>query len=274
MFDDLKGKRVLVSGAGTGIGSGIARGFAEAGASVVVHYSHSAKGAEAVVQEIQQSGGNAKAFAADFSDAKAVIGLGRDAVEWLGGIDVLVNNAGITFNRPIESTTVEQFDQLYSVNVRAPYFLSQSVLPEMFKQESGSIINLSSVHAFEGAADHSIYAGTRGAAVAFSRHLAIELAPRGIRVNAIAPGAIFVENYLVADPDFDPEAFGANIPAGFTGEPRDIANMAMFLASDAGRYILGQTVIVDGGTTSWMPFNDGFRDRAFGQSGKGYVPGV
>ena len=274
MFDDLKGKRVLVSGAGTGIGSGIARGFAAAGASVVVHYSHSAKGAEAVVKEIQQAGGNAKAFAADFSDAKAVIGLGRDAVEWLGGIDVLVNNAGITFNRPIESTTIEQFDQLYSVNVRAPYFLSQSVLPEMFKQESGSIINLSSVHAFEGMSQHSVYAGTRGAIVSFTRQLAIELAPRGIRVNAIAPGAIFVENYLKAMPGFDREAMGSCVPAGFIGEPRDIANAAMYLASDTGRFIIGQTILVDGGTTSWMPFSEDYKAPISGQFGQGYVPGA
>ena len=274
MFDDLKGKRVLVSGAGTGIGRGIALGFASEGATVALHYSRSAEGAEAAAKQINDDGGKARTFHADFDDAHEVLRLGRDAMDWLGGIDVLVNNAGITFTCAFEDTKIEQYDRLYNVNVRATYFLSQAVVPSMTEQGSGSIINLSSVHAFEGAADHSIYAGTRGAAVAFSRHLAIELAPKGIRVNAIAPGAIFVENYLVAEPDFDPEAFGANIPAGFTGEPRDIANAAMFLASDAARYIIGQTVIVDGGTTSWMPFNDGFRDRAFGQSGKGYVPGA
>ncbi|MAE60190.1 MAG: short-chain dehydrogenase [Planctomycetaceae bacterium] len=274
MLEDIQGKKVLVSGAGTGIGRGIALGFAEAGASVALHYSHSGDGAASAAKEINDAGGKAKTFQADFSDAQEVLDLGKEALAWLGGMDALVNNAGITFNRAIEETTVEQYDRLYSVNVRAPYFLSQAVVPTMSKQGSGSIINLSSVHAFEGMTHHSVYAGTRGAIKAFTRQLAIELAPRGIRVNAIAPGAIFVENYLKAMPDFEEASLGSSIPAGFVGAPRDIANMAIYLASDAARFILGQTILVDGGTTSWMPFSEDFKEAFGGQFGQGYVPGT
>ncbi|MEO6907126.1 MAG: SDR family oxidoreductase, partial [Abditibacteriaceae bacterium] len=112
------------------------------------------------------------------------------------------------------------------------------------------------------------------AIVSYTRQLAIELAPRGVRVNGIAPGSIQVENYQQAIPDFDPAAAGQNIPAGFLGQGRDIAGVAVFLASPQARYIVGQTLIVDGGTTSWMPFGDGFRQPLDFSFGQGYVPGV
>ena len=200
-----------------------------------------------------------------------------EAAAFLGGLDVLVNNAGITMNRPIALTTVEQFDMLYGVNVRAPYFLCQAMLPQL-EQSKGAIINLSSVHAYEGYTEHSVYAGTRGAIVAFTRQLSIELAPRGVRVVGIAPGMIPVPNHFKSTPDVDVEQAildsGKGIPCGFAGTPQDIANVAVFLASDASRYIVGQTLIVDGGTTSWMPFGEGFKAPMTTQFGLGYVPGL
>ncbi|HEY8665266.1 MAG TPA: glucose 1-dehydrogenase [Tepidisphaeraceae bacterium] len=271
---NLRGKKVLVSGAGTGIGRGIAMEFARQGAIVALHYSHSSAGAEAAVKEISAGGGRARAFKADFTQLAAVQQLGREAVDFLGGIDVLVNNAGITMNKPFEQVTAEQYETLYAVNVRAPFFLTQGVVPRMIEQQSGAIINITSIHAFQGNPDHSVYAGTRGAIMAFNRELAIELAVKNIRVNAIAPGAIEVENYFVAEPGWDGKSFGKNIPIGFVGMPADIAAVACFLASDAARFIVGQTIIVDGGTTSWMPFADTFRQRGTAQFGKGYVPGL
>nr|MBA2706549.1 SDR family oxidoreductase [Gemmatimonadaceae bacterium] len=136
------------------------------------------------------------------------------------------------------------------------------------------VINLTSIHAFQGKQEHSVYAGTRGAIVAFNRQLAIELAASGIRVNAIAPGSVEVENYYTAIPGYDPHKAGRGIPAGFVGQPIDIARVAVFLASDDARYIVGQTLIVDGGTTSWMPFGEGFRGPLNAKFGQGYVPGV
>lgn len=270
----MKNKRVLVTGSGTGIGREVALEFAREGAAVAVHYSHSDRGARSAVAEIRRAGGKAEAFAADFNDVAQVQRLAAQAREFLGGLDVLVNNAGITMNRRFEEVTVEQFDTLYRVNVRAQFFLTQALLPELEKTR-GVIVNMTSIHAFQGFPQHAVYAGTKGAIVAYTRELAIELAPRGIRVNGLAPGAVPVESYFQAIPHFDPAAFGKLIPAGFAGTPHDIARVAVFLASDDARYIVGQTLVVDGGTTSWMPFSDGFRqplgEIRFGQR---YVPGV
>ena len=273
----MAGKRVLVTGAGTGIGRGIALGFARRGASLAVHYSHSAAGAAEVIKEITDGGGTAAALKADFSQSSPLQQLAREATAFLGGLDVLVNNAAITMNRPFARTTVEQFDLLYAVNVRAPYFLTQALLPDL-EASRGVVINLSSIHAYEGYTEHSVYAGTRGAIVAFTRQLAIELAPRGVRVVAIAPGAVPVDNHFRGQPDVDVEQAvrdcGSGIPCGFAGTPDDIANVALFLASDAGRYIVGQTLVVDGGTTSWMPFGEQFKQPMTIQFGLGYVPGL
>ena len=269
----MKGKRVLVTGAGTGIGHGIALSFAQAGATVAVHYSHNATGAQDLVQRITDQGGRAAAFKADFKQIDTLQPLARDAVQFLGGLDILVNNAGITMNKPFEQVTAEQFDVLYHVNVRAPFFLTQAVLPEL-ERSRGAVVNITSIHAFEGYQEHSVYAGTRGAIVAFNRELAIELAPRGVRVNAIAPGSVEVNNQHLVIENFDPVEAGKGIPAGFIGQPADIGSVAVFLASPEARYIVGQTLIVDGGTTSWMPFGDGFRQPLNANFGKGYVPGV
>jgi NAD(P)-dependent dehydrogenase (short-subunit alcohol dehydrogenase family) len=270
----MDGKRVLVTGSGTGIGRAVALEFAREGASVVLHYSHSKDGALSAVEEIEGFGRRAAAFQADFRDLDQVRALAERALKFLGGIDVLVNNAGITMNRPFEETTPEQFDTLYDVNVRGPYFLTQAVVPSMVEQGRGVIVNLTSIHAFAGMPEHSVYAGTKGAIVAQTREMAIELAMKGIRVNAIAPGAVPVENQYKAVPDLDPEAMGRLIPVGFAGTPLDIARAAIFLASDDARYIVGQTLVMDGGTTSWLPMSDAFREPMEWSFGKGYVPGI
>ena len=271
----MAGKKVLVTGAGTGIGQGVALEFCRQGADVVLHYSQSREGALETVAQAQREGTKkVTAIHADFRQADAPGQLAREAIEFLGGIDVLVNNSGITMNRPFEKVTVEQFDTVYHVNIRAMYFVTQGVVPIMARQGHGVVINTSSVHAFEGYQEHTVYAGTKGAINAFTRVLAVELAPKGIRVNAIAPGAVEVEAHHKVVAGFDPVAFGKLIPCGFVGQPVDIAKVAVFLASDDARYIVGQTIVVDGGTTSWMPFGDGFRQPVGGQFGKEYVPGL
>ena len=276
-MNTMQNKRVLVTGAGTGIGRGIALAFAHQGAAVAVQYMHSSEGALAVVKEINAAGGKAAAFQADFGAVEPLERLAGEVVDFLGGLDVLVNNAGITMNRPFGKVTMEQFDQLYHVNVRAPFFLTQALLADL-ERSHGVVINISSIHAYEGYTEHSVYAGTRGAIVSFTRQLAIELAPRGIRVNAIAPGAVPVPNHFKSTPDVDVEQSikesGKGIPCGFAGTPDDIGSVALFLASGAARYIVGQTLIVDGGTTSWMPFGEQFKQPMTTQFGLGYVPGL
>ena len=276
-MSDMKGKRVLVTGSGTGLGQGIALEFARQGAAVAVHYSHSATGAEATVKQIVDAGGMAAAFKADFREAAPIRTLAREAVAFLGGLDVLVNNAGITMNRPFEKTTVEQFDTLYAVNVRAPFFMSQAVAPDLEKSK-GVIINIASIHAFRSFIEHTVYAGTRGAIVAFTRNLAVELAPRGIRVVGLAPGAVPIPSHFKSTPGVNMEEaireFGKSIPCGFAGTPRDIGQIAIFLASPAARYIVGQTLVADGGTTALMHFGEDFKQPMTAQFGQGYVPGV
>lgn len=267
-------RRVLVTGAGTGIGREIALAFGRAGARVVLHYGHNAQGAAAARDEIRVSGGHAEAFPADLASVSAAQGMMGQALDFLGGLDVLVNNAGITMNLPFEQVTPEQFDTLYHVNVRAQFFLAQAATRVMRTQGGGTILNISSIHAFEGFPQHSVYAGTKGAIVAMTRELAIELAPLGIRVNGIAPGAVEVPNYYQAMPDWNRDAAGRLIPCGFVGVPADIASVAVWLASEEARFIVGQTLVVDGGTTSWMPFSDAFRQPQTAQFGKGYVPGL
>ena len=271
----MKGKRLLVTGSGTGIGKEVALEFCRQGADVVFHYSGSREGAMAAVEQARHEGvARVTAIQADFREKDAAARLGREASEFLGGVDVLVNNASITLNMPFDQVTSEQFDILYDVNIRAMFFLTQTVSAAMRAQGRGVVINVSSVHAFEGFREHTVYAGTKGAIVAFTRVLAIELAPLGIRVNGIAPGAVEVENHHKIFGGYDREAFGRTIPSGFVGQPADIASVALFLASDDARYIVGQTLIVDGGTTSWMPFGEGFRQPMTVQFGHGYVPGL
>jgi NAD(P)-dependent dehydrogenase (short-subunit alcohol dehydrogenase family) len=267
----MEGKRVLVTGSGTGIGRGVALEFAAEGASVALHYAHSEAGARSAADEIRGAGGKAEAFKADLANLDQVRGLAVMALDFLGGIDVLVNNAGITMNRPFGKVTPEQFDTLYHVNVRGLFFLTQAVLPAMLAQGHGVVINLSSVHAYSGAIEHTVYAGTKAAIVAFTRVLALEMAPKGIRVNAIAPGWVLVENHLKVMEDFDPREVSRTIPAGIIGDPRDIGRLAIFLASDEARYIIGQTYVIDGGQTAIMPLVDSREPNPY-QFGQGYVP--
>jgi NAD(P)-dependent dehydrogenase (short-subunit alcohol dehydrogenase family) len=228
------------------------------------------------VEEITRSGGKAEAFGADFRDLAAVRRLAREATGFLGGLDVLVNNAGITLNVPFAEVTVEQFDTIYHVNIRAQFFLTQALLPALAEKGRGAVINITSVHAFAGMTEHSIYAGTKGAIVAYTRELSLELIPRGIRVNAIAPGWIFVENHrkMLGD-SFDTVEAGKSLPAGFIGEPCDIGRLAIFLASDESRYIIGQTLVCDGGQTAILPLTGDFRQRRKERWGKDYLtPGA
>jgi NAD(P)-dependent dehydrogenase (short-subunit alcohol dehydrogenase family) len=266
----LQGKLALVTGAGTGIGREIALEFARQGAAVALHYAHSAGGAESAVAQITQAGGRAQAFGADLQDTDQAIELVDRAIDFLGGIDIVVNNAGITFNKPFIETTPAQFDTLFHVNIRAQYFIIQRALPHLLER-GGAVCNMTSVHGIQGAPEHSIYAATKGAIIAFTRQLGIELAHKGVRVNAIAPGWIEVENHYKADPQYSTDDARDAVPIGRAGKPLDIAKLAVFLCSADAEFIIGQTIVCDGGTTSLMSLIKDFRNRSAVQFGAGYV---
>lgn len=271
----LVGKRTLVTGSGTGIGREVALEFARQGADVVLHYAHAAEGADSAVAEIKAMGRKAAAFKADFDRVDDVLKLAENTLGFLGGIDCLVNNAGITFNRPFARVTLEQFDRLYHVNVRAQFFLTQRLTEDMLTHGGGAVVNVTSIHGVSGAPEHAVYAGSKGAIIAYTRTLAVELAHKGIRVNAIAPGCIPVENYRIVLEGVDIAAWAKNaIPVGHAGTPLDIGKLAVFLCSEDAEFIVGQTIVVDGGTTSLMSLISDFRNESTARFGTGYLPGV
>ena len=273
----LKGRKTLVTGSGTGIGREIALEFARQGSDVVLHYAKDS-GAESAAEEIRSMGRRASVIQANFENVDEVFALAEKATEFLGGISCLVNNAGVTFNRPFLKITREQFDFLFHVNLRAQFFLTQRVVETMLKAGGGAICNLTSIHGLQGAPEHSLYAATKGSIVAYTRSLAVELAHKGVRVNAIAPGWVTVENYFKAVPGFTEEQAAKTaremIPAGRCGRTADVAKFAAFLCSDDASYIIGQTVVLDGGTTALMSLISDFRNESVNRFGRGYVPGA
>ena len=175
----LQGKRALITGSGTGIGREVALQFARQGAGVVLHYSSSREGAESAVEEIKSSGGTASLLHADLGKVDDCAKLVDYAASSLGGLDILVNNAGITEWGPFDDVTPEQFDKLYHVNIRGDFFCAQRAVRHM-SDHGGVIVNMTSVHGLEGQPGHSVYSGTKGAIIAWTRELAVELAPRKI----------------------------------------------------------------------------------------------
>ena len=253
MSKQLEGKKALVTGSGTGLGREIALEFGREGADVVVHYWQSSKGAETASQSIQDTGQRSSVYQADLSKVAACFRLVDDAVDFLGGLDILVNNAGITVSGDFLDVAPEQFDKVYGVNIRGEFFCAQRAVQHMVdRDQGGCVINMTSVHAFAGAPGHSVYAGTKGAIRSWTRELAVELAPRGIRVNGLAPGWVAVESHFQQVPGFDPEALGDLVPWGRLGVPLDVAKAAVFLASDENEFMTGHVLVIDGGTTAKM----------------------
>ena len=280
MTQELKllGKKALVTGSDTGIGLEIGREFARQGADVVFHYVAKEADTQSAVEEARALGRRATAFQADFDDLKQTSGLAEKAIEFLGGINCLVNNAGVTMNRPFLKVTPEQYEKMFNINFRGQFFITQRVVEDMQGRGGGVICNMSSVHGLQGVPEHSVYAATKGAIIAYTRSLAVELAYKGIRVNAIAPGWITVENYFKCIPGFTEEmaaeAGYKAIPVARCGEPLDIARLAAFLCSDEASFIIGQTIVADGGTTALMSLVSDFRKESTNHFGRGYIPGV
>lgn len=273
----LKGKKTLVTGSGTGIGREIALEFAKQGSDVVLHYAKDS-GAPSAAEEIRSLGRRANVFQANFENVDEVVALADKAADFLGGIDCLVNNAGVTFNKPFLKITREQFDFIFHVNFRAQFFLTQRIVEKMEKTGGGAICNLTSIHGLQGAPEHSLYAATKGSIIAYTRALAVEVAHKGVRVNAIAPGWVTVENYFKCVPGFSEESAEETaqkmIFVARTGRTEEVAKLAAFMCSDEAGYMIGQTVVLDGGTTAPMSLISDFRHESANRFGKGYVPGA
>jgi 3-oxoacyl-[acyl-carrier protein] reductase len=243
----LNGKTALVTGASRGIGRASALALAKQGAEVLVHYSSGEKEADAVVAEIHAAGGKAQKVSADLRAADGPQTLAKKVREIVGErLDVLVANAGISKAASIEDTTVEDFDNLFAVNVRAPYFLVQQLLPVL--GDGSSVVLLSSLAAHSAVGALSAYAATKGAVDTLVKHFASALGERGIRVNAVAPGVVATDmsNFTKTDA-------GRDVTLGMQAlkriaQPDDIAGAVAFLASDNARWVTGDTLHVDGGS--------------------------
>ena len=246
-MNTLSGKTALVTGASRGIGRATALALAKEGAQVLVHYGSSPKEAEEVVAEIRKLGARADTVQADLASPEGPHALARQVRAIVGGrLDILVANAGISKAASIEDTTLEDFDRLFAVNVRAPFFLVQQLLPIL--GDGSSVIFVSSLAAHASVGSLPAYASTKGAIDTLVKHFAALLGPRGIRVNAVAPGVVNTDMSSFAKSDAGRDfTLGIQALKRVAG-PDDIAPAAVFLASDASRWITGDTLRVDGGS--------------------------
>jgi len=238
---DLHGLKALVTGATSGIGRAIAFQLARDGADVTVHGRDAARGAQ-TVEEIQLHGGSAQFVAADLSDIASIPPLAKE----VGDIDILVNNAGLAVWKATETFEVGSFDAMFATNVRAPFFLVSSFAPGMATRGKGSIINIGSMAGRLGLVGGAAYGATKAALASLTQAWAAEYSPRGVRVNAVAPGPIYTRPE--ARELFD--ALGATTAMKRAADPAEIAEVVAFLASPRASYMTGAIVAVDGGRTA------------------------
>jgi 3-oxoacyl-[acyl-carrier protein] reductase len=242
----LEGKVAIITGASRGIGSGIAKVFAEQGANVAFTYSSSVESAMALENELNALGVKAKGYqsnAADFNEAQKLV---DDVIAEFGTVDVLINNAGITKDNLLMRMSEEDFDKVIDINLKSVFNMTKAVQKIMLKNRKGSIVNMSSVVGVKGNAGQANYAASKAGMNGFTKSIALELGSRNIRCNAIAPG--FIETEMTAKLNEDVvKGWRDAIPLKRGGTPEDVANVCVFLASDMSAYVTGQVINVDGG---------------------------
>jgi NAD(P)-dependent dehydrogenase (short-subunit alcohol dehydrogenase family) len=250
----LDGKVCLITGAGSGIGQASARLFATEGALVVVA-DIDLEAAEGTVKDVAKAHGEAVAERVDVTDERETVALVERVVERYQRIDVLFNNAGIAGVGDVMETEPDLFDRVMNVNVRGVYLMSRAVVPQMIKQRSGSIINMSSCIAEIGLARRVSYAASKGAVLSMTKSMQVDVAQHGIRVNALLPGTIltpFVERYLkesYADREEGLASIRKRQLSNELGRPEDVAQAALFLASDESRFMMASGLVIDGGVS-------------------------
>ncbi len=242
----LENKVALITGASRGIGEGVALKFAEHGAHIAFTYLSSEEKAKALEEKLAAMGVKAKGYKSDAGDYKAAEQLANDVAKDFGTIDICVNNAGISRDNLLLRLTPEQWDEVMQANLKSVYNLTKQVIRPMMKSRSGSIINLSSIVGVKGNGGQSAYAASKAGIIGFTKSIAQEIGSRNIRCNAIAPGFVETDmtHYLQGD---GAEKWFEKIPLGRFGTTEDIANAALFLASDMGKYVTGQVLSVCGG---------------------------
>jgi glucose 1-dehydrogenase len=262
-IDSSVDKVVVVTGSGKGIGKSIAVAFARENYHVVVN-ARNKEDIERVVSEIGSMGKEASAFAGDISKEDDCINLISFALEKFGKIDLLVNNAGIQRAVPIDEMTVEEWDNVLNVNLRGAFICSREAVKSMLKLRKGCIINISSVHQIIPKPLFVHYAASKGGVERLTKSMALELARHGIRVNAVAPGAIATDmNRELLENNVKLKDMIGHIPMGRIGEAEEVSNLVVFLASDKAQYITGTTFFVDGGLTLYPTFCIDCADHGF-----------
>ena len=245
MEHNLTGKVAIVTGSSRGMGRKIAEDLAGNGAKVIVNYSNNPQLAEEVVNGIKQKGGEALAIQADISKVVEIEQLFQITLEAYGQVDILVNNAGIMITKPIASLTEEDFDRQFAINVKGTFFSCQQAAKHM--NENGRIINFSTSVVGQMFPTYSAYAGTKGAVEQITRQLAKELGLKGITINAVAPGPVNTELFTVGKTEEEITNVGNMNAFRRLGQPEDISNIVLFLASQESQWVTGQTLRVNGG---------------------------
>ena len=263
----LKDKVCIVTGCGAGIGKEIAYRFAQEGGRVVCSSRRAATG-KPVSYDINNSGKDSIFVECDVSIEEQVEKLFDAAINEYGRVDVLVNNAGVNFDKPFLETTVEDFDRVVNVDLRGTFMCTQRAIKHMIEAgHEGSIINITSVHTLQCMPGAAPYDAAKWAVVGMSKSLAVEFASKGIRINALSPGLIATQiwdDIMDAAPDKDEcrNYWNSNIPAGRPGTPREVADAVLFLASDESRYFNGANILIDGGMTSQLVSTPSYESKA------------
>src|SRR5260370_42152609 len=246
---DLTGKVALITGASSGIGAATAELFAELGARLAIGYFHNQEGAEQVRDKINNSGGKAIAIRADVAQPDQIAPMVKRAAAELGPIDILVNNAGSLIEREtVSEMTSERWDEVMNLNLKSAMLCSKEVAPSMIERKRGAIVNVVSIAGRTGGGPGAgAYAAAKAGLIALTKAIAKELAPHGVRVNAISPAVIDTPFHEVFSTPEMIRGFVASIPLGRIGTPSECARMIAFLASDAASYIVGETIEINGG---------------------------